>query len=155
MTLFELLITILISSILLLSSVISYREFMLKNQLNYNINKIVGMLHYAQSLAINSKNSIMVAPAESDWQNGFVITDINHQKIFRTYSAISKQFTLTFRSSLGDNHFIEWQADGFTFGQQGSFLLCNTKNTHQSAKITILRTGHVQSELQNGIGCHS
>ncbi|EKD91967.1 MAG: hypothetical protein ACD_29C00269G0005 [uncultured bacterium] len=155
LTLLELLIAIAISSILLFSSVVSYRWILEKNQLILYANTLISAMHYARTLAIESKIPVILAPKDQNWQNGLIITDFNQKKLFRVYSPMKKPFQLIWHGSLNANEYIQWQPDGFTFGQMGSFLICNTQDSRQSVKIIILRTGRIRSDIENNIGCAS
>lgn len=154
-TLFELLLAIFISSILLLSSVMIYRHFTLQNQLALTVNRIVSALHYARIQAISEKIPVVLCPNEnnvkcgSDWQTGLLVTDLNNQTIFRAIASFAKLFRVVWRGSLGDNDLIQFQRDGFTYGQQGSFLICGPPRSHLSAKIIVLRTGRVRTEMNH------
>lgn len=153
-TLFELLLAISILSILILSSVVTYRHVVLQNQLIFTVDRMVSALRYARIQAINEKMPVVLCPNQNNttcgknWQNGLLVTDLNHH-LFHIVSPFSTGFHIAWRSSLGDNDSIEFQSDGLTHGQQGSFLICGPFGRNLSAKIIVLRTGRVRSEMNH------
>lgn len=145
---------------MLLSSVVAYRAFIEKNQLTNIVNNIVSALQFARFTAMTSQRTITLCAqgvdnqCGSDWQRGLFILDEKNQSILRYVDSLPSGYQLQWKSTLGETDALRFRANGFTRGQQGSFLICNkTKPSAPSARIVILRTGRVRSEVGEIVGC--
>lgn len=145
---------------LLLSSAITYRSFIEKNQLSSVVNNLIGALQFARFTAMTSQRTITLCAqgmdnqCGSDWQQGLFILDEKNGIILRYVDALPSGYQLQWKSTLGETDALRYRANGFTRGQQGSFLICNkTKPNALSARIIILRTGRVRSEVGEIAGC--
>lgn len=158
-TLFECLIVIALCSILIFSALISYRTFFSDNQLTILTDTLEDVLHYARYAAITIRTDIKLCARDpdntcgSDWQNGQLVINANNARVLRVFSALPKQFQLFWESTLGESADLEWNPDGFTHGQQGSFFICARDKAALSAKIIILRTGRLRSETGHFAQC--
>lgn len=153
-------LVIVLMMILLVSSVSAYRLFITKNQLTNIVNNFVSALQFARLSAMTSQRTITVCArgvanqCGSNWSQGQLIIDENKQTILRYLSALPDEYQLIWRSTLGKRDALQFRANGFTHGQQGSFLICNRTKSHQSsARIVILRTGRIRSELGDVAQC--
>ncbi|PIZ04422.1 MAG: hypothetical protein COY58_04240 [Gammaproteobacteria bacterium CG_4_10_14_0_8_um_filter_38_16] len=140
--------------VLLFSSVMTYRYFIYRYRVSAWINHFVGALHYARMTAMTSQVTVTLCARKKNnqcglhWQKGQVIFNQKNQHVYRVLSAIPSGYRLFWKSTLSQSDALRWRADGFTRGQQGSFLLCADKHQNPfSAKIIILRTGRIRSEM--------
>lgn len=149
--LFELLIVIAITAILTLCSVVSYQYFVDHQQLKKIAFTIMSALRYAQSEAINLGDRVDFCPkgdnpesCGSDWQQGQqVIVHKTHQ-LLRELSSIPSSYSIIWRGTLGENQMIQWEPNGFTYGQQGSFWISDRYARASQIEIILLRTGRVR-----------
>lgn len=147
-------------AMMLLSSVAAYRRFIEKNQLTSMVNNIVSALQFARFTAMTSQRTITFCArgidnqCGSNWQRGQIIVDEKKKTALRYVDALSSRYQLRWKSTLGESDALRFRANGFTWGQQGSFLICNkTKSPAPSARIVILRTGRLRSERGKIAGC--
>ncbi len=147
-------------AMMLLSSVVAYRTFIEKNQLTSAINNLISALQFARLTAMTSERTITFCArgvdnqCGSDWQRGLFILDEKNQSILRYVDAVPTGYQLRWKSTLGETDALRFRANGFTRGQQGSFLICNKTKSHaSSARIIILRTGRLRSEVGQIAGC--
>ncbi len=147
-------------AMMLLSSVVAYRTFIEKNQLTSMVNNIVSALQFARFTAMTSQRTITLCArgadnqCGSDWQQGLFILDEKNKTVFRHVDALPSGYQLQWKSTLGETDALRFRANGLTRGQQGSFLICNkTKPSAPSARIVILRTGRLRSEIGKIMGC--
>lgn len=148
LTLIECLVVMAISLILLFSASMAYREFIHQHQLSTLVNDFCDALEYARDEAMTLDTTITLCPKNSadhcgsDWRQGQLIFDTKNQRVLRVLPALPKQYQFKWKSTLGDSSHLQWRADGFTRGQQGSFFICAL--TGPSAQIIILRTGRLR-----------
>lgn len=147
-------------AMLLLSSVAAYRTFIEKNQLVSVVNDLVNGLNFARLSAMTSQSTITVCARSrtnqcgSQWSQGQLIINDSQHRLIQQYKALPKTYQLIWRSSLGQSDVLRFRPNGFTNGQQGSFLICPRLNSHaMSARIVILRTGRVRSEIGEVAQC--
>lgn len=111
-------------------------------------------LNYARNTAMTLHTTTVFCPKkESDWQSGQLIKDANNQRILRALPAIPSSYYFMWRSALGASADLRFEPDGFTHGQQGSFLICNRVKNAQSARIVLLRTGRMRVEMGSVAAC--
>jgi len=116
----------------------TYCEFMSRNQLNALVDQLTDALEFARDSAITMHTSVIFRPKNSDWQNGQLILNNENQNVLRELPAMPSDYHFYWRSTLGDSNQLRWRSSGFTRGQQGSFFICGQT---QSAQIILLRTG--------------
>lgn len=146
-------------AIMLVSGVAAYRTFVEKNQLTSIVNNLMGALEFARFTAMTSQHTITLCArglnqCGSDWQQGLIILDEKKQSILRYIDALPGAYQLQWKSTLGETDALRFRPNGFTRGQQGSFLICNkSRPPALSARIVILRTGRLRSEVGKVVGC--
>jgi type IV fimbrial biogenesis protein FimT len=140
--------------VILLSSVAAYRDFMEKNQLVATVNRLVGALRFARMTAMTSQQTMAFCPqgdhqqCGEDWQRGQIVVNEKKQRVLRFFPALPVGYQLQWKSTLGESDALRFRADGFTRGQQGSLFICRHFGAHPlSARIVILRTGRLRSEM--------
>lgn len=145
-------ITIIIS----LSIVFSYRIFIQRIQLESIARQLISAMYYARAQAIASGASIHICPVGVDnacgknWQDGWIVLSKQSNQVLRRYPAIPLPYQLIFKSTLGFDMDLAWQSDGFTDGMQGAFWVCASLD--KSLQIILLRTGRLRVVSQNHCG---
>lgn len=139
---------------LFFSCLLAYQHITNRFRLSSWVNNFVSALHFARVTAMTSHTTITLCARDSkntcgsNWQAGQLVLDENNQHVFRVLSAVPNGYELTWKSTLGQSDALRWRANGFTRGQQGSFLLCSDQqHDNLSAQIIILRTGRVRSVI--------
>lgn len=151
-TLLECIFVIVLTIILLLSVLTSYRHFVCEQEVTVLVDRVTTALTFARDSAITQHATIMLCAKNnahqcgSDWQNGQLIINRDTQKIIRELPKLSNNYRLYWRSTLDDSTALVWRPDGFTRGQQGSFFICGKSI---SAQIIILRTGRWRVVISN------
>lgn len=160
LTLLECLIAIAISCILLFSAITAYQTWVRKNQIKTLVDQFTDALEYARDSAITLDSTIVFCPDHGDgacgshWTAGQLMMNEKNQKVLRILPAMPNPYHLYWRSTLGDSSKLRWRANGFTRGQQGSFLICSSQQHHaKSAQIIILRTGRLRVVIGKIAGC--
>ena len=163
LTLLECLIAIALSAIIFFSSVMAYRQLVERHELTTLVDHLMSALQYARYTAMTTQATITFCPKGKNdqcgthWQAGQLIMDQKSQHVFRELPPMPKNECLFWRSTLGESNALRWRADGFTRGQQGSFFIESKKKSQTLfAKIIILRTGRLRSEVGRWgsvIGC--
>lgn len=149
-SLLELVIVLTLSVFLLLSIIISYRQWIIHQQLNATVNQLSDTLEFARDCAIALQTTIVFEPKNANWDQGQLIVVKNNQRELRELPAINKNFQLSWRSTLGESKNLQFRRNGFTRGQQGSFLLQLISNPTVSAQLIILRTGRIRVVMHAG-----
>lgn len=160
LSLLEFIIVISLMATMLLSSVAAYRTFIEKNQLTSIVNNLISALQFARFTAMTSQRTITFCAqgvdnqCGSNWQRGQIILDEKNETVLRYVDVLSSGYQLLWKSTLGESDALRFRANGFTRGQQGSFLICNKTKPHApSARIVILRTGRLRSVVGKIVGC--
>lgn len=158
-SLLSLLVAISIAAILAASVAASYQSFIHRHRMTAIANTIVDALQFARSEAMFEGGGIRFCPlgfdqqqCGTDWGRGQLLIRDRDHRVLRVYSALPTPYVLHWRSRLGMNDAIAWDANGFTQGQQGSFWVCFFQKgqlvlAHQ---IILLQTGQVRMVVQGG-----
>jgi type IV fimbrial biogenesis protein FimT len=151
LTLLECMVVIAILLILLFSASMSYRDFIHRHQLSTLVNNLIDNLEYARDEAITLDATITLCPKNAGgrcglhWQKGQLMLNKSNNHILRVLPKMPQSYRLFWRSTLGDSTTLQWQSNGFTRGQQGSFFIC--ARHAPSAQIVILRTGRLRAHI--------
>lgn len=143
--------------ILTFSAVISYQHFVNQYQLIQLVNTLLGGLQYARFEAMNLGNPVDYCPKDNssekcgdDWQNGQLVIEHSTHRLLREYPPVSKIYRLRWFGSLGINSVIQWEPDGMTYGQQGSFWIGSVKSeTSPMVQVIVLRSGRIKVNMSN------
>lgn len=156
-TLIELLIVLAISAILLVAMVPTTRDLWWRSSSTSEINKLVGLLQYARTAAIELHVPVSLCPSNDgkhcggQWQNGVLLfTDpaasgnADHKQILRVVNGFSQQAKLLWRSFTG-KEFINIQPSPVSANAAGSFLYCPVSNyNHYAKRLVVNRLGRVR-----------
>lgn len=154
-TLIEFLTTIALMIIIAFISISMVQHTLKQNRLTNEVNQIVNAIHYARSEAIK-QNAIIILCQSSDqktcsgaWNQGQVVLIKN--KVLQVFPALNNQDQLIWKSSLAQNDALQFNADGFTNGQQGSFYFCPTDKNY-AKRIVVEQSGRVRV-TDDGVVC--
>lgn len=105
---------------------------------------MAAMVYQQPALFCGSQNHLS---CDDHWDAGQLTILSNHQ-ILKRYPALPMSYHLSWKSSLHKNSGIQFNSDGETAGQQGSFYLCKTETLNRlkdcAARIILLKTGRVR-----------
>ncbi len=142
-TLVELMIALFIAALLSTMAIPSLRYFLNNNQLIAISNRVLAGIQFARSIA-TQRSKIVVYCGSSNhkscdgrWNKGQIVQVINSGEVLMSYGKLPRGYRLLWRSSFGRNHAVEFNADGFTRGQQGSFYICSNAHTDFSRGIVL------------------
>ena len=162
-TLFEMLITVALVSILVAFAIPSMREFSKNDRLTTNINNLIGHLAYARSEAVKrsvqvslcvSNNSSTANPSctGGNWQDGWIVyidSDADNsftagEEVIRAQEALKVTNTL---STTGIGNQITYDYRGFVNAASvGSLELCDDRTGPHGKTLRITTTGRVRLE---------
>lgn len=156
-TLFELLLSLSIGLILLLTGIPAWRHLVAQNKRTHTVNQIIAELHAARSEAI-SRSQVVVFCGSRDgthcdgqWQIGRLALLDQNREVLRVYSALTAGDRFWWQGSLGYNDALKWMPTGFTQGQRGSFYYCpGYKPGRYGAKIIVSDSGRIRVETDSG-----
>ncbi len=136
--------TLLLLAILSLISVPNWSRLFDRNQASMDVASIVSLLEFARSQAIYSNQRVVVAPENGNWSSGMkVILDGSVVRILDVFKGAS---SLVWNSSLGQDDILQFQANGFTAGQRGTFYYCAKQFSENSRAIVVAETGRIREQ---------
>lgn len=142
-TLIELLITVSIVGILLITIVPAMHRFITHNEAVTETNNIVAALQFARSEAIKRGVNVKLCK-KGNWRDGQVV-ETSQGKILRDFSALPVGDKLILDSSFGQNNCVEFSSIGYTSnGQRGTFYYYPHNEDSEMRKIIINATGRVR-----------
>lgn len=157
-TLFELLITLLIISVLSTIAIPSLFSLTNTHRSDNIYEQLFTLIQFTRSTATFTGNDTILCPTENtedcinDWQLPVMIfVDSNNNRIRddsetieRISSLIDQGVTLTWRAS-GTSRYLRYINDGSTGAQNGSFRICSADKTlSYTRKIIIYRSGRAR-----------
>lgn len=152
-TLFELLFSIGIALILLVSAVPAYQQLIAHNKTMSVVNHITFGIHTARSAAIAQNQVVDFCGSQDrrhcdgEWSQGQVMLLDQTQEVLQRYDGLTKGDRLWWNSSLGYDDTLKFAPTGFTNGQRGSFYYCPQRKPEKyGAKIIVSESGRVRVE---------
>lgn len=133
-----------LSIFLLLSVVVSYRQWIIHHQLLSLVNRLKDAIEYARNSAMTLQTTTAFCPKNGDWQRGQRIVDEQTLDELREFPPMPSHYQLSWRSTLGESTNLRFRSNGFTRGQQGSFFINDRDQPTMSAQLIILRTGRLR-----------
>ncbi|WP_370977748.1 GspH/FimT family protein [Agaribacterium sp. ZY112] len=162
-SMFELLITLLISSLLLSIAIPSFSELIRKNQARTDLNALQHELNYARIHAVSSHTHTLLCPSinqqdcVNDWsQQRMIFADTNANERRDNNEALlllsdgfrhSRQVVW---KSFGQKEFIRYDYLGTTIYQSGRFYWCDIEEKEKQ-QLIIYRSGRVRKALGSHI----
>lgn len=151
-TLIETLLTLSILLIFTITTVVIYRAVIVRYELRAVIETLLDGLQDARMMAITQHTTLFMCPKSANrqcgnnWSLGQWIVNPRTQQCLRVLPAVPVGYRLVWRGSLGRNQAISWRSNGFTDGQQGSFLFFQGSDK-PVGRIVVLRSGRLRSEI--------
>lgn len=161
-TLFELIITIAIVTIISFFAVPNFLEMKKEYKAQQTIKTLISTLNFAKSSAVTYKSNIVICAIDRNgicntslvnWNNGFIaFLDKNRNQILDNDEQIlvSENFNFSeattniiWRASLGKTHIIFQSDTGLPRGYAGSFSYCDLKNNKNNKGVTLSLVGIV------------
>lgn len=167
-TLFELVIVLLISSVLLTFGVPAFSDLWQRNLILSEIHLLENALNKARRRAVVDSYPVVVCSLGTDnscqkaWQNKIdIFKDENKNRtldaneLYIKTHTLHDQLHLTARLSAG-RHYLRYDPDGTTHGTVGSLQLCNPAfNPKNQRAIIVSMTGRLRrSNDKNSDGLH-
>lgn len=153
-TTIELLITIAIISILLLSTVPAMQNFINNNKSAAVTNGIVSALQFAKNEAIKNRLKVKYCKSSNHktcggkWEDGQIVID-ETGKLLHVFAALNYNDKLIWNSSFSKDDYVEFTGIGCTNGQNGTFVYIPGGQEKYSQTITINQAGRVKINLKN------
>lgn len=148
-TLFEILIVLAVTAILISLVTPNFYAFSAQSKSKATIQKLSGLVKLARNKAVNHQSSILLCPSENglvcgeNWQEGVLIfEDQNNDKQLNTTENL-----VHFQSPLIENGSIRWSAlhnylsfsgEGISGNSAGSFIYCPEDNNLKYANALII-----------------
>jgi prepilin-type N-terminal cleavage/methylation domain-containing protein len=152
-TLFELILVMSISLILLMAAIPSYHHVIFRNRTANVINQLSSAIQLTRQQAISSNQTLEFCGSsdhvqcDGRWQQGQVVRIFSSKQVLRAFSLLRDKEQLWWQSSLGNNNTLKLAPTGFTEGQRGSFFYCSgDKNARYGAKMIVTDSGRVRVE---------
>lgn len=149
-TLLELLITLSILMTLQFWALPSLNHLLINNRTAVIINRIKTSIRVARIEAVERQSTVRFCASRKnnactgDWQQGQIIQDLETGEVLRTYSALPKGYRLIWKSAFERDHYLDFNSEGFTRGQQGSFYCCIDHKPQYSRGLVVSRSGRVR-----------
>ncbi len=148
-TLFEILIVLAVTAILMSLATPSFYAFSAQSKSKATVQKLSGLVRLARNKAVNHQSSILLCPSENglvcgqNWQEGVLIfEDKNNDKQLNNTETL-----VHFQSPLIDHGSIRWSAlhnylsfsgEGISGNSAGSFIYCPEDNNPEYANALII-----------------
>lgn len=147
-TLFELVVTLALLSILAASSLPLYSSWCAQHAFQVRVQQFDNTLRYARFSAIEKETVVTVCPSQDHrfcsgpWSND-VIVRTTEGEVLRVFPRLVHG-NLTWRGSLAQNQALRFTPLGSTAGQQGTFSLSDGE---QQVLFTINHGGRVRKQI--------
>jgi len=148
-TLFEVLIVLTITAILMSLSAPSFYAYSAKSDAKAIIQKLSGLVRLARNNAVNHQSSTLLCPSKDglkcsqNWQEGILIFEDrnNDKQLNKTEALIYSQSPLIEKGSVRwsalHNH-LSFSGDGLSGSNAGSFIYCPEDNNPKYANALII-----------------
>ncbi len=151
-TFIELIITLAIFLILATLSIPWWRHFIVEHRMDVFFNRVTNAIYVTRLTAISRGEMVSLCGSadlkscDGNWQTGMITIISATKKVVRQYPGLALGYRLIWRSSLGLNISLNFTADGFTQGQQGTFYLCPPAGQSMARRVIVNRTGRLRVE---------
>lgn len=158
MTLFELLITLSISTLTLGAGIPFIAGIISTNRVSGQVNALRGALALTRSEAIKRNQHVVLCKSadgkhctrSGQWTQGWIVyVDRNHNRrreiqepLLRLHDKLANGHRLTYRG-FGSRHYIVYRPTGFT-QMNGTFTLCAPNAPERSRALILIKTGRVR-----------
>ena len=157
-TLLELLITLGIASILLLTGVPAFQQFTLKQQMKAAVGSLHNDLMIGRSEAVRRSTRVVSCPGspatgcsdDTNWSDGWIVfADSNADRQYQTDETIVRRGqgfeNLHIHGSAGRTH-IRFFTDGSAPGSNGSITFCGLGGPEKARKLVISNMGRIRRD---------
>lgn len=110
-------------------------------------------IHFTQSMALTHATRVTVCASEhppkceGPWSNGYIVK--TQRTLLRRYPKLPHGYTLKWHGNFNQNTALTFTAEGFTYGQQGSFTMC-APHASQVIRIVVSRGGRLRFLKEKG-----
>lgn len=152
LTFLELLIVL--SLLLILQAILSpsLHRLLVQNRIQLMMSQIKHEIYEARMQALHRQQTVRLCGSahqrycDGKWDQGQLILANSSGAVLRQYPAMKGECRLVWRSSFGRNQFLDFTAEGFTLGQQGTFYCCANKESIQYSQALVLtRSGRIRN----------
>ena len=151
LTLLEFLVALSLFIILASMAFPFWHDFIVENRLTVLVDRVSMAIHFARSTAITRGQVVTFCGSadgqhcDGQWSRGQMVRVLGANTPLRHYSRLPSNYRLLWRSSLKQNDYLNFTAQGFTEGQQGTFYFCPTGLDWQSSvRLVITRSGRLR-----------
>lgn len=146
-TLIELIVTLAISSIVLLSSGGFYGKFVERQKVTADISKIISAISSARGHAISQRENIHLCgiQAEQCSRQWKVLSVFNANKDLLYRDTLSANYSQVLWSAFQRKSQLEFKPNGFTNHQNGTLYLCHKHYPTLNRAIIISKSGRVRT----------
>jgi len=159
-SLFELLFTLTLSSILLTLTFPVYRDLILKLHLFMLTEQVSATLYYARSEAIRRQSVIIICKSKNakscsgSWKDGWIVAlnkspaSIGNGKLLRVYPTLSHIDFLEWHGFRSNDYLLIYP--GGSYSQNGSFIICaQILSKKRVWLIKVSQTGRIRVDKKN------
>ncbi|OUS30395.1 hypothetical protein A9Q98_05230 [Thalassotalea sp. 42_200_T64] len=168
-SLVELLVTVAIMTSLLSIGMPSYQALIQRHYMKTEVNKWLLALNLARQTAITSGNIVTLCPSSNGiscgkkWTDGAILfidknrdhVKDNNELMLQVVAAVQHRQLLTWRA-FQNRKYIQFQQNGFTWSQNGTFRICaNQTSLKYNRALIVTRSGRIRlSKDHDGNGIH-
>lgn len=157
-TLIDLIMTLGIMSILFGAALPAFDEFLDKQKLISETNKLRGTLHSSRLTAISQNKKVTVCPSSdqvnchNNWSDGYMAfidnngdRQLNQNDELITFNKVqNEKITLRWKA-FGGKYSMQWHQTGITNHQNGSFEFCFKDRPKLSRALIITKAGRIRN----------
>ncbi len=150
LTLLELLVTLSILLILQCVAMPSLHHFLMRNRTTVIIDRLKTAIEMARIEAVEQHHLIRFCASDDRktcggaWQQGQIIQNLDTNEILKVYPGLPKGYQLIWKSAFQRNRYLDFNTEGFTQGQQGTFYCCVDHNLQYSRGLVVSQSGRVR-----------
>lgn len=151
-TLVEIFIALGILAILVMTAVPNLLVFMQDNRIATQVNRFVGTLHYARSIAVTEQESITICKSSNgtscqnnvEWEDGWIVfrddngngtLNTNTDTLIRVFDGLQGGNTLRGNNNVTNR--LTYTPNGFT-SNNGSLIFCDDRGFGENARVVII-----------------
>lgn len=151
LTLLELLITLSVLLILQCVAMPPLHHLLMMNRSAVIIDRIKVAINIARIEAVERHSlvrfcaSVDHVTCSGEWQDGQLIQNATTGRVLRDYPRLPKGYRLIWKSAFRRDHYLDFNSQGFTQGQQGTFYCCVDRYPQYSQGLVISQSGRVRA----------
>ena len=148
-TLLEIIVSLVMLLILFCLFSPIWHEWLVASRVDAVVTRLSNAIVFSRHLAIHRGEPITLCGSDNRgdcngrWNAGYVIKTAH--RVVRYYGKLPTGYQLIWRSSLSRDNYLQFTAEGFTDGQQGTFYVCPSKRDQQQTRgLVITRSGRLR-----------